>query len=525
MTFRPTLSRAAAVLAAPSLFLSLAPAIAGQSAGGSPARPQHAEDELLAWTVQPLEFFEEPDGSRAFMTVVDLGGELRVLDLEPHSMRSPDFRLELVGAEGQRETIVPPAPATFRGVVEGDPGSRVAATRRGKRLTAVVRLGDGTTFGIQPWEDELARAGDHLVHAADHLALTGDTACGGSAAAPADAPEPGDGPGPQHQPHGTPGEPAAGAEGLGAGLQITDIALEADYAYYELNGRSVAATVADVEGVLNSVDEVYRDSVDVGWRLDSIVVRVARGADPYSSDHPNTLISQFRSYWNSQRAEHRTDHNHLFTGRDLTSNVIGIAWCIGCICSPSNSYALSQARFTPIYLGRVALVAHEIGHVYGASHCCGSCSGCGGCRIMCPCIGGCEAGEVSFGNAAANQIVSHRDSRTCLDQGAQAGLTLGPPTPAVTGEWSEVTVAGANPGETVEIFWSKRLGNTPLPDCGTPLGLAVPGSLGRTTAGPDGRARVSVFVPPRAAGMALHFQAAALDSCRLSPTRLFSFSQ
>ncbi|HZJ72436.1 MAG TPA: hypothetical protein VFF36_15995, partial [Planctomycetota bacterium] len=87
----------------------------------------------------------------AFSVQVALDGNPMRLLLSPHSMRSPDFQL-LVQVESGAIVSQEPAPiTTYRGEVEGVPGSVVAASLIDGQLTALIRLApDLPVFGVQP---------------------------------------------------------------------------------------------------------------------------------------------------------------------------------------------------------------------------------------------------------------------------------------------------------------------------------------------------------------------------------------
>ena len=100
------------------------------------------------------------------------------------------------------------------------------------------------------------------------------------------------------------------------------------------------------------------------------------------------------------------DVAHLFTGRNMSGNVIGRAWAIpGPICSNSGAYCVSQSDFNNIFSCATDLSAHELGHLWGAFHC--NCNG----WTMNPSI----TCANRFIQGSINSIVAHRNSRGCLN--------------------------------------------------------------------------------------------------------------
>ncbi|MCA9296853.1 MAG: hypothetical protein KC983_10050, partial [Phycisphaerales bacterium] len=111
------------------------------------------------------------------------------------------------------------------------------------------------------------------------------------------------------------------------------------------------------------------------------------------------------------------DIAHLFTGKDLVSPTIGIAW-VGAICSSTSNgygYGLVESDFNNNFGCATDLSAHEIGHNWSASHC--SCPS----NTMNPSI----TCANSFSSATIATITAYRDSRSCLDAcaGTETGTT------------------------------------------------------------------------------------------------------
>lgn len=136
------------------------------------------------------------------------------------------------------------------------------------------------------------------------------------------------------------------------------IATEADFEFYQVMGSNIANTYSYIFSVLNLIEGVYESTFDLKFIVTFQNVWTT-SSDPYTSTKSSeTLLNEFRTEWNANRAGIGRDIAHLFTGRDYSG--LGIAWrsAIG------NSYAYSSGEFrTEMF----KTTAHEIGHNLGAS--------------------------------------------------------------------------------------------------------------------------------------------------------------
>lgn len=344
-------------------------------------------------SLQRLSVPTNPEG--LVVIAVELDGQPADLVLERHSLRAGDFQLMVSRPDGSLVSMPAPRPNTWRGSVPGWPESMVTATINHEGLAAIVS--DHATD--REWQIQPAAglpAGTYSVARTSDLPDPGGV-CGVTNELSIE--EPG-------------GGPATG--NLGTGLQLCEIAFDADFEFYQRNGSSVSATVDDIERIMNRVDTIYVRDTDVTFQLTGIVVR-SNSADPYTSSDAGTLLTQFRNHWNSNFTGIRRDLAHLFTGRNINGGTIGIAY-LGVVCSGSNGYGLSESRFTANLTNRTGLTAHEVGHNFNSNHCDGN----GDCRIMCSGLGGCNNDVSRFGNQSANGIRNYAISRACL-------LDLSPP--------------------------------------------------------------------------------------------------
>ena len=343
--------------------------------------------------VGTLQHIDVPNARSAGPVTIDLrlGDRDVSLKMERHSVRSADFTLWVTRPNGDLLEMPAPTPQTWRGEVAGMPDASVSASITHEGLSAiVVDLASDEQWQIQPALGH--PAGTYSVAQGSDLPPV-QGVCGVSS---------------------TTLQPAGPAAPDGTGLQLCEIAVDADFEFYQRNGNSVTATLNDMERVLNSVGVIYERDCDVTFQVTAAVVR-SSAADPYTSSDAQTLLDQFAFHWNANFNGVRRDVAHLFTGRIMQTNTIGIAFT-GAICSSLVGYGLSESRFSNFLINRAGLTAHEVGHNFSALHCNGN----GDCRIMCAGLGGCNNNVTSFGAVSRAVIRNYAIGRPCL-------LDLAPP--------------------------------------------------------------------------------------------------
>lgn len=117
---------------------------------------------------------------------------------------------------------------------------------------------------------------------------------------------------------------------------------------------------------LNNVDGIFSEQVGVELRVRS--VEVYEGAtDPFTQTTvPNDLLTELGRVRNGSSAMRADGLTHLFTGRNLDGNTVGIAY-INSLCSRSFGVGLTEIRGRGTVLESL-IAAHEIGHNFGAGH-------------------------------------------------------------------------------------------------------------------------------------------------------------
>lgn len=383
--------------------------VRGGSDGGAPARDERPADaagqpadravrERLGverFRVERVRVEPAEDaGVGAVRVGVRLDGMARALVLRPHSLRAPGFEVRAAGV-GIAEV---PALTTYRGHVEGVPGSEVVASVIGEEVTASVYVHGEPRWHVQPITDAgvAGAPGEHVVYAHADASLPAGV-CGTGLLA-------------KLPPGGGGGE--GGARGRANCARIAEIAFDCDYEYFVANGSSIGATVADTEMVLNEVDYIFTRDTNVSFQVTLVNVWFFPD-DPYTTTDAGGRLDQFRAAWTSGFGSVRRDLAHLMTGVDLDGGIIGVAW-VGTVCWGAYHYGLSQTLIGSI-VARAGLTAHEVGHNFNAGHCDGDAD----CYIMCSGLGGCAGDLTRFGSRSRAAITAFRDGAACLSAGPE----------------------------------------------------------------------------------------------------------
>lgn len=135
---------------------------------------------------------------------------------------------------------------------------------------------------------------------------------------------------------------------------VVTIHTYADPEWEILYGSKSSDTILQM---INEAEAIYERQLQVRFRV--VGHTVLRDMTPITT--PGGLLGEFRNNTSSQDAE--ADIKYLFTGKDLQGSTIGIAFVSALCFEPTYAYGLSQS-----YYGGGFLLAHEIGHIFGAMH-------------------------------------------------------------------------------------------------------------------------------------------------------------
>ncbi|MCA9284881.1 MAG: hypothetical protein KDA22_06695 [Phycisphaerales bacterium] len=334
------------------------------------------------------------------------------LDLLRYSMRTAGFQVLVDHGDGLLQPESVPAPRTYRGTVEGVPGSAAVGSLRDGALSLFIDLPDGRQYVVEPAAnfDPAQPRGRHLVYRTENTTpLPG--VCGNELRD-------------MLIPDLVKSEPdGAGGEGgiAGTGLNVAEIGFDADFEFFQKNGSSVPQTIDDIETIFGVVKFIYERDLSITYEVSTIVVR-ADASDPYTATDAGDLLCEFRTAWNSApESSIQRDMAQLFTGKNLVGSTIGLAW-IGVVCNANGfdcgafgnlAYSIVESKYGSATLNqRVSLSCHEMGHNWSASHCDGD----GDCHIMCSSNGGCNGiggPNLRFGFLAMDEVGAFKGTVSC----------------------------------------------------------------------------------------------------------------
>jgi hypothetical protein len=396
------------------------------------------------------------------------------LELEPSDIFAPGARIRWVDDSGTVEEPVSGAGTFVRGTVAGERASWVRLRVEGDELSGVVASGGelyflepARTFGsARPASGSIAyRLSDTdpgpLGGCAAHAPAT--TAVGNAAARVLKA-----WPSAGGSRHVVSTDPDIGGLAAVATTQRAEIGLVADWEYYNGAGGKAghgANSAADMTAILNAVDGVYQAELGVAMAIRSITVFATQN-DPFSATTDyNTLLNEFSTYHDNNddtpsQALYGADLAHLITGRDLNGSVIGIAW-LGALCGGYWGSGLSQDFSSSLYV-MTLLLAHEMGHNFGAPHDHQSGSACAAMPdtfIMNPVLSSSLLQQ--FSSCSKTQIAPEMAGASCLD-----AYTPGPTatfTPTYTPTGTPTWTVTRTPTRTSTATWTATPTQTPTP--------------------------------------------------------------
>lgn len=155
------------------------------------------------------------------------------------------------------------------------------------------------------------------------------------------------------------------AAGLPPTRQI-EIGVVGDFEFSQLPFSGGLTPEQAIAARMNVVDGIFSEQVGVKLLFSSVTV-FRDAADPFTATTvSNTLLDELALWRQGTPTQNTRGLTHLLTGRDLDGTTVGVAY-VGALCRQRFGAGLSQAANLSASTSAL-VIAHEMGHNFGASH-------------------------------------------------------------------------------------------------------------------------------------------------------------
>lgn len=283
----------------------------------------------------------------------------------------------VLGSDRGDRRIALPSVVCFRGAIDGEPRSRVFLALIRDEMVGFVEHGDGVRWIIGP-ANAAATRDVETDTAADDASMLRPHTIVSEATFP-------------HElrdlisncaAERTPGyhyglKAPAGAASSDSALLELRVAVEADNEYYRRTGGTPERAVGYTIALFSMVSSIFEDEVGVTIHLPWIKVWATQ--DPYQvAGNGYALWGKVPAYWKQNYDTVERDIAHVMTASDWGGGGIGfrgegIDGGSPAICSREYGYSMTSPRGvlnypTFAFTYDVYIVAHELGHNFGARH-------------------------------------------------------------------------------------------------------------------------------------------------------------
>ena len=151
----------------------------------------------------------------------------------------------------------------------------------------------------------------------------------------------------------------ASAPGATSEIHLSTIG---DFEFSERHGPTANVAIATR---LNNVDGIFSEQLGVQITVETVEVHTDAD-DPFTGTLvAGDLLDELGLYRRDSPVHSSQGLTHLYTGRNLNGNTVGIAYQ-NALCSMRFGAGLTEGRHSPLLDSLIA--AHEIGHNFGAPH-------------------------------------------------------------------------------------------------------------------------------------------------------------
>lgn len=306
------------------------------------------------------------------------------LTLEENNLLSPNYESVALTPQGKVATTSTPT-VTFRGQLNNEGGGEVRLLLDGDQLKGFITYQGKKMYlenlsGLTPEADP----SQFVFYAEDEVLEDGSLMCLAKEEKTY-----------QQDVDSKINERAANGCEDQAQLEIATFAL---FGRYQSAGSSQSAVNNEILGILNNVQANYTQ-FSIDFKVVEQVVSTCASCDPWSTTRPSDILSEFTRWGPSGFSKQHDAGICFFDGNG--SGTVGVAW-LRAICT-NNRYSVCDKLGTS-ESNRV-LVAHEMGHNFGANH-----DASGAPFIMAPSVNR----STQWSSNSISSINSHISSRGCL---------------------------------------------------------------------------------------------------------------
>ncbi len=205
-----------------------------------------------------------------------------------------------------------------------------------------------------------------------------------------------------------------------------EISLIADSAFQAAESADPTAAML---ARLNIVEGIFSEQVGLLVLATDLRLMPAN-ADPFTATKGTTLLEQVGAYRAATPEVRSRGLAHLMTGKDLDGTTAGIAY-VRTVCDVESGVSVSSRSYGTTI--SALIMAHELGHNFGAEHdgvAGTSCAGVGGGFIMSPSV----SGYSTFSQCSIDSITPVLASASCVTPAEYADVALEAGVTTVSGE-------------------------------------------------------------------------------------------